>query len=60
MLFSSKFQFLAAEAVEVKSVFNDLQDVLSSHQGEMAHLARELRQVCMFALDNPLRSPSSL
>ncbi|XP_047966623.1 kinesin-like protein KIN-5C [Salvia hispanica] len=36
--------FLAAEAVEVKSVFNDLHDILSSHQGEMAHLARELRQ----------------
>lgn len=29
----------------MKSVFNDLHDILSSHQGEMVHLARELRQV---------------
>ncbi|KAL0426556.1 UNVERIFIED_CONTAM: Kinesin-like protein KIN-5C [Sesamum latifolium] len=36
--------FLAAEAIETKSVFDDLQETLSSHQGEMAHLARELRQ----------------
>lgn len=37
-------ELLAAEAVEVKSVFDDLQNTLSSHQEEMAHLARELRQ----------------
>ncbi|XP_022888530.1 kinesin-like protein KIN-5C [Olea europaea var. sylvestris] len=37
-------EFLAAESVEVSSVFSDLQEALSSHQGEMAHLARELRQ----------------
>ncbi|KAL2503036.1 kinesin-related protein [Forsythia ovata] len=37
-------EFLAAESVEVNSVFKDLQEALSSHQGEMAHLVRELRQ----------------
>ncbi|KAH6837815.1 P-loop containing nucleoside triphosphate hydrolases superfamily protein [Perilla frutescens var. hirtella] len=37
-------ELLAAEAIEVKSVFDDLQDILSSHREEMAHLARELRQ----------------
>ncbi|PIN02856.1 Kinesin-like protein [Handroanthus impetiginosus] len=35
---------LAAEDVEVSSVFDELQQTLSSHQGEMAHFARELRQ----------------
>lgn len=38
---------MAAEAVEAKSVFDDLQGSLSTHQGEMAHFARELRQVCV-------------
>ncbi|PSR98522.1 Kinesin-like protein [Actinidia chinensis var. chinensis] len=37
-------QFLAAEAIEANSVFDDLQGTLSSHQGEMAQFARELRQ----------------
>ncbi|XP_022868889.1 kinesin-like protein KIN-5C [Olea europaea var. sylvestris] len=37
-------EFLAAGAVEANSVFDDLQDALSSHRGETAHLARELRQ----------------
>ncbi|KAI5674373.1 hypothetical protein M9H77_14737 [Catharanthus roseus] len=37
-------EFLAAEAVEAKSIFDDLQGSLSTHQGEMAHFARELRQ----------------
>ncbi|KAF5954047.1 hypothetical protein HYC85_006903, partial [Camellia sinensis] len=37
-------QFLAAEAVEANSIFDDLQGTLSTHQGEMAHFARELRQ----------------
>lgn len=29
----------------MNSVFDDLQQTLSSHQGEMVDLARELRQV---------------
>lgn len=37
-------EFLAADSVEAKSVFDKLQDTLSTHQGEMAHFARELRQ----------------
>ncbi|GFZ02508.1 P-loop containing nucleoside triphosphate hydrolases superfamily protein [Actinidia rufa] len=37
-------QLLAAEAIEANSVFDDLQGTLSSHQGEMAQFARELRQ----------------
>ncbi|KAL3536093.1 hypothetical protein ACH5RR_004554 [Cinchona calisaya] len=37
-------EFFAAEAVEAKSVFDELQGTLSTHQGEMAHFARELRQ----------------
>ncbi|KAL2509195.1 kinesin-related protein [Forsythia ovata] len=37
-------EFLDAGAVEANSVFDDLQGALSSHQGETAHLARELRQ----------------
>ncbi|KAL3646890.1 Kinesin-like protein KIN-5C [Castilleja foliolosa] len=37
-------EFLAAEATEAKSVLDDLQDTLTSQQGEMAHIARELRQ----------------
>ena len=38
-------QFLAAEAIDANSIFDDLQGTLSSHQGEMAQFARELRQV---------------
>ncbi|KAL2489235.1 kinesin-related protein [Forsythia ovata] len=38
-------EFIDAGAVEANSVFDDLQDALSSHQGETAHLARELRQL---------------
>lgn len=38
-------QFLASEACEASSVFNDLQSTLSTHQGELAVFARELRQV---------------
>ncbi|KAE9465600.1 hypothetical protein C3L33_02492, partial [Rhododendron williamsianum] len=41
---SSIEQFLAAEAVEANSIFEDLQGTLSTHQGEMAHFARDLRQ----------------
>ncbi|XP_057497269.1 kinesin-like protein KIN-5C [Actinidia eriantha] len=37
-------QFLAAEAIDANSIFDDLQGTLSSHQGEMAQFARELRQ----------------
>ncbi|OIT27551.1 PREDICTED: kinesin-like protein KIN-5C [Nicotiana attenuata] len=37
-------EFLDAEAVEANSMFDELQSTLSTHQGEMAHFARELRQ----------------
>ncbi|GAB4833367.1 Kinesin-like protein KIN-5C [Ancistrocladus abbreviatus] len=37
-------EFLAAEAGEATSIHDDLQATLSSHQGEMALFARELRQ----------------
>ncbi|XP_057949192.1 kinesin-like protein KIN-5C [Malania oleifera] len=37
-------QFLAAEAGEAGSMFDDLQSALATHQGEMALFARELRQ----------------
>ncbi|XP_009768589.1 kinesin-like protein KIN-5C [Nicotiana sylvestris] len=37
-------EFLDAEAVEANSMFDELQNTLSTHQGEMAHFARELRQ----------------
>ncbi|KAM7526033.1 hypothetical protein LguiA_015935 [Lonicera macranthoides] len=37
-------EFLAAEAVEANSIFDDLQGTLSTQQGEMALFARELRQ----------------
>ncbi|KAK6126456.1 hypothetical protein DH2020_039792 [Rehmannia glutinosa] len=37
-------EFLSAEANEAKKVLDDLQETLISQQGEMAHLARELRQ----------------
>lgn len=39
-------QFLASEAGGAASIFDDLQSTLSTHQGEMALFARELRQVC--------------
>jgi len=39
-------QFLTSEAGEVASIFNELQNILSTQQGEMAVFARELRQVC--------------
>ncbi|XP_051132208.1 kinesin-like protein KIN-5C [Andrographis paniculata] len=35
---------LAVRGAEVNSVFDDLQQALSSHQGEMAHFASELRE----------------
>ncbi|CAN4117318.1 unnamed protein product [Withania somnifera] len=37
-------EFLDAESVEANSIFDELQSTLSTHQGEMAHFARELRQ----------------
>jgi hypothetical protein len=40
-------QFLASEATEAGSIFDDLQSSLSTQQGEMAHFARELRHVCV-------------
>lgn len=37
-------EFLDAEGVEANSLFDELQNTLSTHQGEMAHFAGELRQ----------------
>ncbi|KAG5584002.1 hypothetical protein H5410_044436 [Solanum commersonii] len=37
-------EFLDAESVEANLIFDELQSTLSTHQGEMAHFARELRQ----------------
>ncbi|GMH30138.1 hypothetical protein Nepgr_031981 [Nepenthes gracilis] len=37
-------EFLTAEANEATLIYDDLQETLSSHQGEMALFARELRQ----------------
>lgn len=37
----------------MNSVFDDLQQTLSSHQGEMADLARELRQVYILNIVTP-------
>ncbi|XP_073143439.1 kinesin-like protein KIN-5C [Henckelia pumila] len=42
--YKSSQEFLATEALEVKLIFNDLQETLSDHHGEVAHLATELRQ----------------
>ncbi|KAG6437221.1 hypothetical protein SASPL_102133 [Salvia splendens] len=47
-------EFLAAEDVEMNSVFVDLQQSLSNHQREMVDLARELRQVCICNLRFPI------
>lgn len=41
---SSIKQFLSAESKEANSIFGDLQSVISSHQGEMALFAKELRE----------------
>ncbi|KAJ8537625.1 hypothetical protein K7X08_014165 [Anisodus acutangulus] len=37
-------EFLDAESVEANLIFDELQSTLSTHQVEMAHFARELRQ----------------
>lgn len=39
-------QFLASEATEAGSIFDNLQSTLSTQQGELALFARELRNVC--------------
>jgi len=39
-------QFLASEATEAGSLFDDLQGSLSTQQGELAFFASELRNVC--------------
>lgn len=49
-LFPSVMQFLDSEGVEANSVFDELQGTLSTHQGEMALFAGELRQVLIFTL----------
>ncbi|KAL0374854.1 UNVERIFIED_CONTAM: Kinesin-like protein KIN-5C [Sesamum radiatum] len=53
-------ELLAAEAVEVNSVFDDLQQTLSSHQGEMAHFAGELRQRFNASMDHLMNTSESL
>ncbi|KAK4419401.1 Kinesin-like protein KIN-5C [Sesamum alatum] len=53
-------ELLAAEAVEVNSVFNDLQQTLSSHQGEMAHFAGELRKRFNASMDHLMSTSESL
>lgn len=45
LLFPFLMQFLDAEDVEANSLFEELQSTLSTHQGEMALFAGELRQV---------------
>ncbi|KAL3825748.1 hypothetical protein ACJIZ3_021777 [Penstemon smallii] len=52
--------FLAAEAAEVNSIFDDLQQTLSSHQGEMAHLASELRQRFNASMEHLMNTSESL
>ncbi|KAF6156311.1 hypothetical protein GIB67_013755 [Kingdonia uniflora] len=37
-------KFLAAEAEEANSIFGDLEGSVLTHQGEMAHFAKELRE----------------
>ncbi|GFQ04640.1 125 kDa kinesin-related protein [Phtheirospermum japonicum] len=51
---------LATETTEVNSVFDELQQTLSSHQGEMAHLARELRQRFNASIENLTDTSESL
>ncbi|XP_022887250.1 kinesin-like protein KIN-5C [Olea europaea var. sylvestris] len=53
-------EFLAAGAVEVNSVFDDLQDALSSHQGETTHLARELRQRFTSSTENLMNTSETI
>lgn len=45
-------QFLASEAKEAASIYDNLQTILSTQQGEMALFARELRQVCASILNS--------
>ncbi|XP_020549377.1 kinesin-like protein KIN-5C [Sesamum indicum] len=52
--------FLSAETIETKSVFDDLQETLSSHQGEMAHFARELRQRFSASKENLMSTSESI
>ncbi|KAH6762178.1 P-loop containing nucleoside triphosphate hydrolases superfamily protein [Perilla frutescens var. hirtella] len=53
-------EFLAAETVEMDSVFDDLQQTFSSHQGEMADLARELRQRFNASMEHLMNTSESL
>ncbi|XP_057777957.1 kinesin-like protein KIN-5C [Salvia miltiorrhiza] len=53
-------EFLAAEDVEMNSVFDDLQQTLSSHQGEMVDLARELRQRFNASKEHMMNTSESL
>ncbi|KAG8374100.1 hypothetical protein BUALT_Bualt11G0095800 [Buddleja alternifolia] len=53
-------EFLSAEAVQANSVFDDLQETLSSHQGEIAHLARELRQRFNASVDHLMNTSESI
>lgn len=53
-------QFLASEATEAGSIFDDLQNTLSTQHGEMAVFARELRHVCTLIILYILRFYSHL
>ncbi|KAL8505115.1 hypothetical protein ACS0TY_016356 [Phlomoides rotata] len=53
-------ELLAAEAIKTNSIFDDLQTNLSSHQGEMAHFARELRQRFSASKDHLLSTSESI
>ena len=52
LIFCSTFelnQFLASEAAQVGSIFDDLHSSLTTQQGEFAALSRDLRHVCGFS-----------
>ncbi|KAK6126368.1 hypothetical protein DH2020_039893 [Rehmannia glutinosa] len=53
-------EFLSAEANEAKKVLDDLQETLISQQGEMAHLARELRQRFHASIEHLMNTSESV
>ncbi|KAK6152289.1 hypothetical protein DH2020_014924 [Rehmannia glutinosa] len=53
-------EFLSAEANEAKKVLDDLQETLTSQQGEMAHLARELRQRFHASIEHLMNTSESV
>ncbi|KAL6514346.1 Kinesin-like protein KIN-5C [Orobanche hederae] len=53
-------EFLAVEVAEAKAVLDDLQDTLTSQQGEMVHLARELRQRFHASIEHLMNTSESV